>query len=455
MSTPGWKARRKIFVRWWRSQLLLLLARLWRPLLFRTTFIAITGSVGKTTCKECLAAILSARDPTAKTLFNQNERDGVPRTILRVRPWHRYAVVEVATDWPGLVRRSARLLRPHISIVLAVAGTHTRVFATLDDTAAEKAQLLEAQSSGDTAILNADDPRVHAMAAHCRPKVRTFGRSAGTDLRADEVRSKWPGRLALRAHSRSETVSVNTNLVGEHWVSSVLAALLAAESCGVSLALAAAELARVEPFMARMQPVALPGGAIMLRDEWNGAPDTLAPALRVLQESDAARRVLVFSNLSDSPESSRNRARKLGRAAAQVAGLAVFVGEHARNAARESVALGMKPECVRAFAGLEEAAAYLKSELRSGDLVLLKGRSTDHLSRLFFAQFGAIGCWKEKCSRRYVCDLCEDLRPQYDLPAALAQSYLYGSAASLNPSPKKLNASTTTNTGTTGSISQG
>src|SRR6185295_9783644 len=159
----------------------------------------------------------------------------------------------------------------------------------------------------------------------------------------------------------------------------------------------------------------------MLRDEWNGSPDTMAPALRVLQESDVLRRVLVFSNLSDSPESSRNRARQVGRMAAQSAGLAVFVGEHARNAAKEAVALGMKPDCARSFSALQDAALYLRSELRKGDLVLLKGRSTDHLSRIFFAQFGAIGCWKEKCARRYVCDVCEDLRPQFDPQATLPQ----------------------------------
>jgi UDP-N-acetylmuramoyl-tripeptide--D-alanyl-D-alanine ligase len=324
-------------------------------------------------------------------------------------------------DWPGLVRRSARLLRPDISIVLVVAGTHTKDFPTLDDTAAEKAQLLEAQAPDGLAILNADDPRVHGMAAHCRPKVKTFGRSAGSDLWADGVRSHWPGRLALQAHAGPETFFVNTQLVGEHWVNSVLAALLAAESCGVPLSLAAREIERVKPFMARMQPVMLPSGATMLRDEWSGSLDTMAPALRVLQESDVARRVLVFSNLSDSRENSRNRARLVGRTAAQIAGLAVFIGEHGRDAVKEAVASGMKPECARSFADLKEAALYLKSELRKGDLVLLKGRTSDHLSRIFFAQFGAIGCWKEKCSRRYVCDVCEDLQPQFDPQAALGQ----------------------------------
>jgi UDP-N-acetylmuramoyl-tripeptide--D-alanyl-D-alanine ligase len=81
----------------------------------------------------------------------------------------------------------------------------------------------------------------------------------------------------------------------------------------------------------------------------------------------------------------------------------------------------MKPECARSFAGPREAALYLKAELRKGDLALLKGRSSDHLSRVFFAQFGEIGCWKEKCTRRYLCDLCEDLQPQFDLDTTLAK----------------------------------
>ena len=452
-----WKEKTKSWKRWCHFQLLYVLAYLWRRLLFRTTFIAITGSVGKTTCKECIAAILSAHLPTAKTLINQNELHGVPRTILRVRPWHRFAVVEIATDRPGMIIRSARLLRPGIAVVLGVAGTHTRVFPTLDDTAAEKARLLDALSPEGLAILNADDPRVVRMAARSRSRVKTFGHCAGTDLRADAVSSKWPARLSLRVHTKSETQFVRTNLVGEHWVNSVLAALLAAISCGIPLEAAARGLGRVRPFMARIQPVLLPSGATILRDEANGSLDTLNAALQVLRESEAVRRVLVVSGFSDSRTNSRNRLRELGNIAARTAGLAVFIGEHGRNAVRQAVASGMKPECALSFTDLHGAARYLKSELRSGDLVLLKGRGNDHLSRVLFAQFGDIGCWKTNCRIRLVCDVCEDLRPAFDLDSELARSaaYLYGSAASLSPSPKKLNASTTTNTGTTGSINQG
>jgi UDP-N-acetylmuramoyl-tripeptide--D-alanyl-D-alanine ligase len=453
----AWKEKTKAWKRWCHQQLLYVLAYCWRRVLFRTTFIAITGSVGKTTCKECLAAILAARFPTARTLNNQNEFHGVPRTILRVRPWHRYAVVEVATDRPGMIAKSARLLRPAIAIVLGVAGTHTRVFPTLDDTAAEKARLLEALAPDGLAILNADDPRVARMAEGTRCRVKTFGQSAGTDLRADAVSSKWPARLGMRVSAGAETQLVDTSLVGEHWTNSVLASLLAATSCGIRLEAAARALAQVRPFMARMQPVSLPNGALILRDEANGSLETLNVALQVFEEAQASRRVLIVSGFTDAQMNSRSRLKELGKIAARTSGLAVFIGEHAGNAVKQAVASGMKPGCAVSFADVQSAARYLKTELRRGDFALLKGRGDDHLSRILFAQFGEIGCWKTDCRRLYVCDVCEDLRPAFDLKAELERSeaYLYGSAASLSPSPKKLNASTTTKTGTTGSISQG
>lgn len=415
MHTLGYK--KNAFL--WRChlKLLYLLAYIWRRLLFRTTFIAITGSVGKTTTKECVAAIFSAHFPTAKTLYNQNDRYGVPRTILRVRPWHRFAIVEIGTGRRGMVRTLARLVRPHIAIVLAVARTHTNFFKTLDDTAREKAQILEALPHDGLAILNAEDPRVLKMSDSCQCKVKAFGRSPELDIWADEVSSKWPDRLTLRVRTESETQWIKTNLVGIHWANSVLAALLTARSCGISLKVAAAELEQVNPFTARMQPVLMPSGATILRDEENGSPDTLRAALKVFGESIATRKVLVMSDISDSREKPRVRLRELGKVASEIADLAIFIGEYGHHAVKAAIASGMKPECVLDFKDLYRAALYLQSELRSGDLVLLKGRSTDHLSRVFFAQFGPIGCWKTKCHRKIVCDLCEQLRPELDLQA--------------------------------------
>ncbi len=401
-----------------RHRLLYALASVWRRLMFRTTFIAITGSVGKTTAKECMAAILAAQNRTVSTLNNQNDRSGVPRTLLRVRPWHRYAVIEMGTDGPGLIKRSAQLVRPHVGVILTVTRSHTKEFESLEEIAAEKSSLLDAIRPGGLAILNAEDSRVRQMASGRRCRVKTFGLSAGQDLWATEVSSGWPEPLTFRVQTHSEAVRIRTQLVGRHWVNSVLAGIAGAMACGIPLSVAAVAVAKVEPFAARMQPVTLPCGATMIRDELNGSYDTWQAAVSVLDESRATRRLLVVSDVIDWPvksQKARNRHKELGLTASRVADQAIFVSPHARHAVKAAVNAGMQPERVHGYIHLQQAAEHLKSELRQGDLVLLRGRTTDHLSRICFAQFGEIGCWKTRCNKTIVCDHCSELRPDFDL----------------------------------------
>lgn len=402
-----------------RRRLLLLLTYVWRSLMFRTTVIAITGSVGKTTAKECLAAILSAHGVTLKTLHNRNDDFGVPRTLRAMRPWHRFAVIELGTGTPGLIDRSARLVRPDIAIVLSVARTHTNVFPTLEAIAAEKARILAHLSRRGLAILNGDDPLVRDMAKRTAKPVVFFGQSEGCDVIADNVRSCWPDRLELRIRAGTENVSVRTQLVGVQWTSSVLAALTAAQACGMPLAAAAQRVAHVRPFTARMQPVMLPQGAVVIRDEQNGSPDTLDAMLTVLRESKASRRILVIGDVSDSKAKPKKRQRAFGRIAAELTDFAVFVGDHGHHAVRAAVTAGMDPANCHAIGDLQSAAALLRKELRSGDLVFLKSRSTDHVSRVLFAQYGTIGCWRSSCTVRSVCDLCSHLKPSFDIDQIL------------------------------------
>jgi UDP-N-acetylmuramyl pentapeptide synthase len=169
-----------------------------------------------------------------------------------------------------------------------------------------------------------------------------------------------------------------------------------------------------------MQPVMLPSGAVVIRDEENGSPDTVDVMLRVLRESQARRRILVFSDFSDVRTSTRQRLRDVGKLAAAFTDLALFVGEHGHHGVRGATSAGMAPENCRHITDLDSAAEFLKGELRNGDTVFLKGRTTDHLSRLLFAQFGEIGCWKRFCRLIPVCDSCPELKPKFDLAGALA-----------------------------------
>lgn len=403
--------RRSLRHRWFSFQgrLMYVAAFIWRRLLFRTTFIAITGSLGKTTCKECLAAILSSRFPTARSLANQNDWYGVPRSLLRVRPWHRFAVLEVAASSRGQMNRSAALVRPHIGVILNVARTHTQYFRTLENTAAEKAALLSALAPGGVAVLNGDDPRVRTMADGGSFPVRWFGSSPSFEVWAERVSSKWPDRLSFQAHAGTVSDQVRTQLVGVHLTASVLGSVAAAGVCGLGLSEAVEPLRRVEPQPARMQPVRLASGATFLRDDLNSSIDTVGVALRVLEESVATRKILVFSDMSDSRQSPRDRIARVGRESARIADVAIFVGDRAERGTRAAVAAGMPQENAHCFVSAEQAAEFLKTELRQEDLVLLKGRTSDHLSRIFLAQLGTVRCWRASCPTQKPCDTCAEL----------------------------------------------
>jgi len=384
-------------------------AYVWRGLLFRTTFIAITGSMGKTTAKECLAAILSARAPTVSSQANQNDYSGVPRSLLRVRPWHRFAVIEVAANGLGLMRRSSRLVRPDIAIVLLVARNHMKNFRTLEKVAAEKALLLARLRPGGTAILNGDDPRVAAMAQSLQRKVVWFGTAPSLDYRAEAVSSNWPRRLSFELSAGAERKTVQTRLVGGHWKSPLLASVAAANVCGVSLDDAIRAVGEIEPIPARMQPIRLSTGAIVVRDELDGSIGALASAFAAFEAATADRKILVLSGVTDSTLGPRDRYRKLGRDVARIFGIAVFIGGDSAHGVNGAIAAGMRTESAHGFASFAQALDFLGTELRTGDLVLLKGRATDHLTRLAYALVGPIQCRLPRCEKRIVCDLCPEL----------------------------------------------
>jgi UDP-N-acetylmuramoyl-tripeptide--D-alanyl-D-alanine ligase len=139
------------------------------------------------------------------------------------------------------------MVAPKTVVALAVAGVHTESFASLDEIGLEKSHLVSGLGRRGLAILNGDDLRVAAMAAKCRGKVVTFGRSPNFDVWASEVSSRWPARLSSRFHRDADSCMVNTRLVGEHRLNSVLAALAAALWHGVELKAAAVAVERVEP----------------------------------------------------------------------------------------------------------------------------------------------------------------------------------------------------------------
>jgi UDP-N-acetylmuramoyl-tripeptide--D-alanyl-D-alanine ligase len=416
----------------WRTEvfLLYLAARLWRRLLFRTRIIAITGSVGKTTTKELLASILSEQGRVVRTPGNSNslKQGGLSSVILKIRPWDRFAVFEVGVEAPGEMWKAARLLRPDIVIVLRIARCHTNLFDSLEAIAEEKATLLKDLGPAGTAILNGDDALVTAMARNEQFDCRFFGTSTSFDVSASDVSSRWPERLRLTVRTRDESHVMQTLLVGTHWVTPILAALTASTCCGVPLARAVKCVEKVPPFWARMQPVRLNSGATIIRDEFNGSITTFEAAFKVLAEATAQRKIMVLSDYSDSPKKRRIRVNSLGRDAAKTVDMLVLVGENSRNGANVAIDAGMAPENAHAFFTINEATQFLRRELRDGDLVLLKGQSNHHLSRIYLGLLDDVSCQVPSCRKMILCDCCEQLgfswRPELDGLMALPNAKL-------------------------------
>ncbi|MET0457917.1 MAG: UDP-N-acetylmuramoyl-tripeptide--D-alanyl-D-alanine ligase, partial [Ilumatobacteraceae bacterium] len=248
--------------------------------------IGITGSNGKTTTKNMLARILEDEGETVSPRASFNNEVGAPLTMLRLTDGTRFLVSEFGASAPGEIARLAGLVEPDMGVVLMVGMAHAGGFGGIEATFEAKSELVRALRPGGVAVLNADDPRVAAMApiaAEQGVSVRWFGRGAGAEVRADDVEVRADGtRCGVVAAGVS--ASLHRRVLGEHHVMNALAAIAAATASGVSLADCIARLETVELAERwRMQPLGS-NRVRIINDAYNASPDSMSAALRTLAQ---------------------------------------------------------------------------------------------------------------------------------------------------------------------------
>ena len=384
-------------------------AIVWRRTALRNaTVVGITGSIGKTTTKQCLASILRLVGPTMARPDGSNGRGGLPQLLLKARPRHRFVVAEVGILKRNRMWRSAFVLRPNVSVITAVNWQHSRSFGSLETIAREKAKLLDGMKRPGLAVLNGDDPRVAVMAARRECEVALFGASEECEVRAEVLESSWPDRFTCRLTVGGQTAIVRTPLFGSHWLPSILAAATTALRLGASFEQCVAGIEGMEPFHARMTHVPLPTGADLIRDEYNGSWTSFTAAIEFLQAASAQRKIVILGTITDAPEFGDELPERVGRAAA-FADIAVFWGPRSERIRQAAIEAGMAPDSAKAFQSQRDVADFLKRETRQGDLIVLKGGWFDHMSRIVFSQFGDVGCRLEHCRRPTTCDGCPKL----------------------------------------------
>jgi UDP-N-acetylmuramoyl-tripeptide--D-alanyl-D-alanine ligase len=355
------------------------LAAAWR-LQFDLPLVAITGSNGKTTTKDMVAAIFSQAGPTLATTGNFNNEIGLPLTLLNLAPHHRYAVVEMGANHAGEIAALCEIARPTIAVITNAARAHLEGFGSVEGVAQAKAEIFEGLAEGGTAIINADD----AFAASWRERAKdrrilSFGLGDHADIHASQIESRQDeegGATRFELHAKRGEVSVALRFVGQHMVQNALAAAAACLAAGLDLSTVADGLAVARPVPGRLQLLRPTARLTVLDDCYNANPDSVAAGLAVLAEMHGER-WFVFGDLLEIGPDGERLHREVGQLAARSGVTRLLtVGEAARHASE-------------AFGGAGEHYIDAPSLLAALDLptdrdvaVLVKGSNAMGLDRV-------------------------------------------------------------------------
>ena len=348
--------------------------------------IGITGSSGKTTTKDLMAHVLSELAPTLAPAGSFNNELGLPLTCLRRTAQTSFAVLEYSARGCGHIAFLCGIARPHVAVVLNVGSAHLGEFGSVEMIATAKGELVE--SATDLVVLNADDPLVIGMRDRTTARVVTFGASAGADVRSENVVLDGDGRACFRLVTPHGSVDVALGLYGAHQVSNALAVAATVLRCtDLSLPRLAELLGSARPVSPwRMEVIERTDGVTVVNDAYNANPDSMRAALKtlaVMSRGKTRRTFAVLGPMGELGAASREAHLDLGRFIGRLeVGQLVVVGEAAAGIHAGAVLEGSRGNESIQVADVDEAVALLRSELRQGDVVLVKASRAAGLERV-------------------------------------------------------------------------
>lgn len=346
--------------------------------------IAVTGSIGKTTTKEMIGALLARRFTVHKSLGNLNNDYGLPLALLGLEPSHDMAVMELAMSGPGEIARLAQIAEPEFGLVTNVAPVHLQFLGSVEGIAQAKRELIDylaSRSQPATAILNHDDERVRKFADGFPGRVVTFGFKPGAMVRAVQVHAGEGAGTAFRVIGPALDAEFRLALPGLHNVQNALAALAATSLFDVPARDLVRALAEFQNLHQRGEILTLPGGVTIINDAYNSNPLAMERMLETLGAwPHAARRIVVAGEMLELGPASQTLHKQVGRRCAEngVAWLVAVQGD-AQFFLEGATEAGFPREQARFFPDAREAGLFSRTLLRPGDVVLVKGSRGVHL----------------------------------------------------------------------------
>ncbi len=344
------------------------LAHAWR-MTCAPTVVGITGTVGKTTCKDMTAAVLAARFRTHKSEGNLNSREGLPLALMSLQRDHEVSVLELAMDSPGEIVELCEIAVPKVGVVLNVGLTHVSKLGSIEAIGHEKLSLARWLPADGTAILNVDDDRIAPVVPELRCRVMSFGNTnPAASLRWRDVKSEGLSGLRFWVSPGAKEARVDSPIPGAHTVPSVVAAMCVGMALGMSL-FETAKAVRNSGSTGRMHTLPGLNGSTIIDDRYNSSPASLQGALVMLRRA-GRHRIALIGRMAELGEFEVEEHRSAGVIAATCCDILVTVGQECVPLAEAAKEAGHRD--VRWFETKEEGAADVARELREDTVVLVK-----------------------------------------------------------------------------------
>ena len=348
----------------------------------KATWVAITGSNGKTTTKEMVAEGLSAGFRVHRTPGNFNNHLGVPLTLLACPDDVDFVVLEIAMSSAGEIAFLTELIDPDIALVTNVRAAHLENFSSLEDIAAAKGELFAVIRDDAIAVVNQDDVHLRVQATrHIGPQV-TFGHGLGTDLRLEALDNHFVPGAGLTVNHDGRSFRLQLKIGGGHAALNALAALATVAAAGGDLDAAARRIEQLEPGTGRGEIHDLRRNIQVVDDCYNASPSAMASVLETLRLSDPrGRRVLIMGDMLELGHLEVALHHEVGkRCGASGIGMLVTIGKLSRGTAEAARRAGV-PE-VHHHPDVEKAIESIVEFLSDGDLIVVKGSRSMHLERV-------------------------------------------------------------------------
>ena len=345
---------------------------------FPIPFVQITGSVGKTTTKEMIAAVLGAKLRVLKTPENFNNDIGTPLTLLGLTPEHQAAVIETGMNHFGEIRYLGEMVHPDIAVISNIGDAHIENLGSRQGILEAKCEIFEHLRPGGLAVLNGDDALLRGLELPFRT-IRC-GQTPGCDVRITEIADHGVEGITCTVVTARDRYALSVPAPGEHMAYSASIAVAVAEELGLSREEIVRGVAAYEPAGSRMRVIRLRGERLILDDCYNANPQSVTAALEILAKTECDRKVAVLGDMGELGELTAQAHYNMGALAAMLG--IDFVAAIGEKAAKIADGTAQSGGTALHFATKEEAVHELTRQLEEHTAMLVKASHSMHFEKL-------------------------------------------------------------------------